>query len=125
MLDVPITPALVPLVSPIVLEKVISPAPADAFTFNPPSSFVAPIAPVKVTSPAPDVIVKISSFSASVDSSAAPKVTSPLPVPVLIVVVPSLARSTPEVLKATLSPVVVKAALLPVISILPPPVTAV
>ena len=40
-------------------------------------------------------------------SSAPWKVTVPAPAPVLIVVVPLLARSTPDVLKLTLSPEVV------------------
>ena len=102
----------------------MSPSPADAFTFNPPNSSVAPIAPLKVISPSPDVIVKMSLLPPFV--SIAPwKVTLPAPVPVLIVVVPLLARSTPEVLKAIASFVVVKAALVPVMSIFPPPVTAV
>ena len=94
----------------MVLVNVISPSPADEFTFKPPSSSVAPSAPVKVTFPVPDVTVKISSFPPSV--SIAPwKVTVPAPVPVLIVVVASLARSTPEVLKAT--------AVLVVVSVIP------
>ena len=100
------------------------PVPADAFTFNPPNSSVAPIAPVNVTAPVPEVIVKMSLFPPFV-SSAPWKVTVPAPAPVLIVVVPLLARSTPEVLKAIASFVVVKEALVPVMSIFPPPVTAV
>ena len=103
---VPITPAP-PLVSPMVLLKVITPLPEDAFTFNPPNSSVTPIAPLNVTAPVPEVIVKTSSSLPFV--SIAPwKVTAPAPVPVSTVVVALLARSTPAVLKATAVFVVVK-----------------
>ena len=110
--------------SPMVLVNVMSPSPAEEFTFKPPSSSVAPSAPVKVTFPVPEVIVKISSFPPSV--SIAPwKVTAPAPVPVLIVVVPSFARSTPEVLKFTASPEVVNVtALLEAFIFIFPPVAA-
>ena len=88
--------------------KIISPSPDPvALTFNSPNSSVTPIAPVKVTSPDPDVIVNTSSSSPSV-SIAPSKVTEPSPVPVLIVVVASLARSTPEFSNATAVFVVVK-----------------
>ena len=89
-----------------------------------PSAFVAPILPAKSTAPEPEVIVK-ASLTPPLESKAAPKVTSPAPVPVLIVVVPLLAKSTPDVAKPMESFVVVKEALLPVISIFPPPVSAV
>ena len=100
------------------LVKVIFPFPDDSLTLNPPSALVAPIAPVKVTSPVPDVITNKSLNGAEslLPSIAAPKVTVPAPAPVLIVVVPLLARSTPEVLKAILLFVVVNVAA-PVISI--------
>ena len=97
------------------------PLPLDALTFNPPNSWVAPIFPVKVTVPVPEVIVKTSSSPPPL-SIAPPKVTFPIPVPVSIVVTtsspsPSKERSTPAVLKAILSLVVVKVAPSPVISI--------
>ena len=112
---VPTTPALP--VSPIVLVKVISAFPADALTLNPPSALVFPIAPLKVTSPVPDVITNksLNGALALLPSIAAPKLTVPAPVPVLIVVVPLLARSTPDVAKLILSFVVVNVAA-PVIS---------
>ena len=112
---VPTTPGL--LVSPIVLLKVIFPSPDDALTLNPPSALVAPIAPLKVTSPVPDVITNksLNGAPAVLPSIAPPKLTVPPAVPVLIVVVPLLARSTPDVAKLTLSFVVVNVAA-PVIS---------
>ena len=71
------------------------------------------------------LIVKLS-FPPPLLSTLAPKVTTPAPVPVFIVVVPLLARSTSEVLKATAVSVVVK--VVPevfVISIFPAPEAAV
>ena len=94
----------------------MSPSPDDALTLKPPNSSVAPIAPVKVTFPSPDVITS-RSLSPPLASIAAPKLTVPAPDPVLIVVVPLLARSTPYVAKATLLFVVVNVAFAPVISI--------
>ena len=94
----------------------MSPSPDDALTLKPPNSFVAPIAPVKVTFPVPDVTTS-RSLSPPLVSSAAPKVTVPAPAPVLTVVVPLLARSTPAVAKPILAFVVVNVALAPVISI--------
>ena len=102
----------------------MSPSPADALTLKPPNSFVAPIAPVKVTFPVPDVTTRRSSSPPSV-SIAAPKVTVPAPAPVLIDVVPSLARSTPDVAKPILVFTDVNVAAVPVMSIFPPPVFAV
>ena len=100
------------------LVKVISPSPADELTSNPPRALVAPIAPVKVTFPVPDVITNksLNGAVALLPSIAAPKLTVPAPVPVLIVVVPLLARSTPDVANEILSFVVVNVAA-PVMSI--------
>ena len=118
----PFTPALV---SPMSLLNVMTPAPspAVAFTFNPPSPLVSPIAPLKVTLPAPESIVRVLSPALSV-SIAPPKETFPALVPVPVVIATLAARSTPDVLKATLSADVVKVAA-PVMSIFPPPVAAV
>ena len=92
--------------------------PADELTSNPPRALVAPTAPVKVTVPVPDVITNksLNGAVALLPSIAAPKVTVPAPVPVLIVVVPLLARSTPDVANEILSFVVVNVAA-PVMSI--------
>ena len=87
----------------------IFPAPAAEFTFRPPKELVTPNVPVNVTAPPPDVIVKISLEPPFV-SIAPPNVTAPTPVPVLIVVVPLFARSTPDVANAIASFVVVKVA---------------
>ena len=87
-------------------------------TVNPPRALVAPIAPVKVTFPVPDVITNksLNGALALLPSIAAPKLTVPPAVPVLIVVVPLLARSTPEVANEILSFEVVNVAT-PVMSI--------
>ena len=87
--------------------KVISPSPAELLIVSPPNAFVAPIVPAKDTSPVPEVITNKSSKEvASLASILIPvefvaaKLTLPAPVePVSIVVVPSLAKLTPEVLK--------------------------
>ena len=124
MFVAPVTPADAPPIFDIFIVPELVSLALAALIVRAAKALELPIVPDISTAPDPELIVNASLFPPLV-SKAAPKVTSPLPVPVLIVVVPSLARSTPEVLKATLSPVVVKAALLPVISILPPPVTAV
>ena len=106
--------------SPIVLVKVISPSPEDAFTLRLPRELPAPIEPVKVTFPSPEVMVKLS-FPPPFVSTLAPKVTPPEPLPVSIVVVPLFERVTSEVLNAIAVFVVVKVGAVPEITMLLPP----